>query len=158
MRRKPAHPRSRGEHVAVFLGFLALCGSSPLARGTSAGQIGKTLGFLAHPRSRGEHPSTSNTAVAVIGSSPLARGTSSNRDSSCLPIRLIPARAGNMKYGMKNVNCVTAHPRSRGEHLITEIFVLFAAGSSPLARGTLRQGASDYGCGRLIPARAGNMS
>ena len=75
VRRKPAHPRSRGEHIALSAAAAAGSGSSPLARGTpyfdnaqlkairliparagntTPGGLVKRAG-AAHPRSRGEH-------------------------------------------------------------------------------------------------------
>ena len=50
----------------------------------------------------------------------------------------------------------TAHPRSRGEHLIIILTVISSFGSSPLARGTLHDRSVWRVLGRLIPARAGN--
>ena len=90
-----AHPRSRGEHAEVIYKRFTLCGSSPLARGTSgrlfsdlegrrliparAGNIailaGLSLIMAAHPRSRGEHLQNAGAGIAEFGSSPLARGT-----------------------------------------------------------------------------------
>ena len=92
---KSAHPRSRGEHLPVFLGVFLGVGSSPLARGTShaaltvhgstrliparAGNMVNrpttTHPNAAHPRSRGEHSPSARTTPRRYGSSPLARGT-----------------------------------------------------------------------------------
>ena len=131
----------------------------------------------AHPRSRGEHSSRRLVIPSSLGSSPLARGTleAHPRASACfglIPARagnthyvlyshwwfhgLIPARAGNTTRRQNLASSYRAHPRSRGEHRLAALVGRLAAGSSPLARGTL-QGAP--GCGRplgLIPARAGN--
>ena len=50
-----------------------------------------------------------------------------------------------------------AHPRSRGEHVMSRVRAWNDFGSSPLARGTYREeGRSALG-ERLIPARAGNI-
>ena len=90
-----AHPRSRGEHMALSAGARRVSGSSPLARGTPgadelitplngliparAGNTG--YGFCgadhawAHPRSRGEHHVFFAVDKPNPGSSPLARGT-----------------------------------------------------------------------------------
>ena len=51
----------------------------------------------------------------------------------------------------------TAHPRSRGEHILHLIPRLTAHGSSPLARGTYLPTGVRGVQGRLIPARAGNI-
>ena len=93
---QPAHPRSRGEHVPVIFALERVFGSSPLARGTSAGglmmesrarliparagnmvsTIATLKALAAHPRSRGEH---------------LVQYAKNN-----FPAWLIPARAGNI--------------------------------------------------------------
>ena len=111
----PAHPRSRGEHIAYVRWLVGGLGSSPLARGTrgqppgEAGRrrliparagntrvLGGTSAFLpAHPRSRGEHMLNHYQSMIFDGSSPLARGTQSGEPEQEGVTRLIPARAGN---------------------------------------------------------------
>ena len=72
--------------------------------------------------------------------------------------RLIPARAGNTINASQYAGCASAHPRSRGEHLVRRSPRCCARGSSPLARGTHSyQRVSDTAF-RLIPARAGNTT
>ena len=90
------------------------------------------------------------------GSSPLARGTLDImwiKNNRC---GLIPARAGNTRY--EEVWCCVrrAHPRSRGEHSLTELNGKVQQGSSPLARGTPPEHLRYGGGVGLIPARAGN--
>ena len=151
-------------------------GSSPLARGTHRfsqhpitgtrlipARAGNTAGGgaymnspVAHPRSRGEHLPSSSSAAANAGSSPLARGTRAPGGGRGLPLRLIPARAGNTCSSPRHPRTIPAHPRSRGEHVPARTVVEIVIGSSPLARGTLAGfGVDDVGV-RLIPARAGN--
>ena len=94
-RHDPAHPRSRGEHVATGRAAVSVPGSSPLARGTQKpprnlqrlprlipARAGNTVPECraarrvpAHPRSRGEHKGPSSSGSRSPGSSPLARGT-----------------------------------------------------------------------------------
>ena len=132
-----AHPRSRGEHGSRTLLPGPRRGSSPLARGTlhrassrasshrlipaRAGNTRRTTFDSprppAHPRSRGEHFLPWDAVQAPAGSSPLARGT---RRQVLLQIsleRLIPARAGNTVGRCFSRLRLTAHPRSRGEHV-----------------------------------------
>ena len=71
-------------------------------------------------------------------------------------IRLIPARAGNTAFVSMSRLMASAHPRSRGEHMMESPVSTHAGGSSPLARGTHRKMTSLSIAGRLIPARAGN--
>ena len=70
--------------------------------------------------------------------------------------RLIPARAGNTERPPRAKCSCTAHPRSRGEHVLTSICTSRTPGSSPLARGTLQLDNEELAPVRLIPARAGN--
>ena len=89
---------------------------------------------------------------------------------------LIPARAGNTpglavhfvgegahprsrgEHGNELVGGVPnrAHPRSRGEHDQRLGMEHWRKGSSPLARGTLKELSLIVGTSGLIPARAGN--
>ena len=170
-----AHPRSRGDHMVVFLWWCPARGSSPLARGPRhfsrlSGAIdgliparaGTTLRRLvhsgrgwAHPRSRGDHLPTTQQTRQLVGSSPLARGPP--RPSRCIAVRsgLIPARAGTTSCAKAPPALARAHPRSRGDHRACSHASRARLGSSPLARGPPRNiHTNDYGVG-LIPARAG---
>ena len=112
----------------------------------------------AHPRSRGEHDYSPADPSLALGSSPLARGTRELRGYSHPVTGLIPARAGNTGVVGEDGVFGGAHPRSRGEHCGVKVRRRIMTGSSPLARGTLRQlryGAEVTG---LIPARAGNTN
>ena len=174
--RPRAHPRSRGEHFLDDGGGAVVEGSSPLARGTQLkgknqdgtdGLIPARAGNTAfrdpslpnnraHPRSRGEHVANLLCVMVMAGSSPLARGTLCVVIDLAHGVGLIPARAGNTWQVYRTRKRSRAHPRSRGEHLVQVIGATFAAGSSPLARGThanFFQPAIKRG---LIPARAGN--
>ena len=92
----------------------------------------------------------------MTGSPPLARGTHERVPEEDEPARLTPARAGNTRAPQPRVPEMTAHPRSRGEHVSCELSGDMRTGSPPLARGThsTRRGAV-RGL-RLTPARAGN--
>ena len=126
-----------------------------------AGNITGVLRFLhsrtAHPRSRGEHPVRMRFLRRATGSSPLARGTFRPIRPACPPIRLIPARAGNIPETRRFRGSCPAHPRSRGEHRAAPGALMPAAGSSPLARGTSLRKHPAVIRDRLIPARAGNI-
>ena len=154
-----------------------MTGSSPLARGTCApvlewrawnrliparaGNIWMSRLLVssssAHPRSRGEHPLPRPSAMAASGSSPLARGTCRRQTRQLQLQRLIPARAGNIPPARSLTLEPSAHPRSRGEHVV--VFPDFGSGggSSPLARGTSDSSHPHTAAVRLIPARAGNI-
>ena len=112
----------------------------------------------AHPRSRGEHSSSKMTGTITCGSSPLARGTCHRCDTRRRSDRLIPARAGNIRPAQSPLHRAPAHPRSRGEHPTPNQPTPATSGSSPLARGTSLVQTKARLAGRLIPARAGNIS
>ena len=174
-RRRPAHPRSRGENANGARPGGVAGGSSPLARGKHPGRpssklgdqliparAGKTRGRSttpsrtpAHPRSRGENGPGRVGAAGGRGSSPLARGKPVARALLHRPQWLIPARAGKTSFPHRLDRRQRAHPRSRGENLNLVMIDEAWAGSSPLARGkqeTLTDHPEDP---RLIPARAG---
>ena len=174
----PVHPRSRGEHRTDPPDTDLAAGSSPLARGTHArknpmlpcarfipARAGNTASCSpaisaspVHPRSRGEHSSPIARMRQSAGSSPLARGTPIYPGISRIPIRFIPARAGNTRRRTRPTPRRPVHPRSRGEHVLHAAVRFQPVGSSPLARGTLVVLIREDDGGRFIPARAGNTS
>ena len=170
------HPRARGEHKVRRRVTRCQGGSSPRARGThldrrNKGSRGRFIPARAgntipapcpqcrnpvHPRARGEHDNPVGDGKAITGSSPRARGTRSCVNKcSCLN-RFIPARAGNTPPGAPLPCPTPVHPRARGEHTTTTAAIASHAGSSPRARGTLRDVGHQIEAGRFIPARAGN--
>ena len=153
-----AHPRSRGENVAVAVLITCMVGSSPLTRGKQSrwkraqrlqglipAHAGKTPQKYphremsrAHPRSRGENATPAKLRVFLNGSSPLTRG---KRVVDVAPARaqgLIPAHAGKTLSAHQFLVPSWAHPRSRGEN----------------AAGLVQ----DEGLPGLIPAHAGKTS
>ena len=95
--------------------------------------------------------------IASSGSSPLARGTFRELNRENISIRLIPARAGNISTRFFCSAVSSAHPRSRGEHVVGVVHLVDGLGSSPLARGTWTRCERPPCNHRLIPARAGNI-
>ena len=176
LRRRPVHPRSRGEHPVAPIAFDPGSGSSPLARGTLRealarprparfipARAGNTAASTpprpstsVHPRSRGEHKPASRGLLPQPGSSPLARGTPIEVDPVLGALRFIPARAGNTWAFATSLSPRVVHPRSRGEHDPVSRGLSSLAGSSPLARGTPRPARPRHRGRRFIPARAGN--
>ena len=151
-------------------------GSSPLVRGTRETKVGYYLyrRFIpagagntmtraaassppaVHPRWRGEHPFSASDSLSSSGSSPLARGTLRCLTGGPFGGRFIPAGAGNTTLTVVANSGCSVHPRWRGEHQIRSWCSLNTNGSSPLARGTRRQGEHMLALGRFIPAGAGN--
>ena len=170
-----AHPRSRGENVAVSVPTGGREGSSPLTRGKQAGtrnghgsrglipaHAGKTLppGRVsvrtpAHPRSRGENKYARGGWLPSAGSSPLTRGKHI-LIPHILGVRgLIPAHAGKTRPLFRQAPTPRAHPRSRGENGEAQVQNRLVEGSSPLTRGKHLSEGGRAGRVGLIPAHAG---
>ena len=170
-----AHPRSRGENLIVDRPANPQAGSSPLTRGKHArhpprqstnrlipAHAGKTgvlgrgeVGHWAHPRSRGENSAVGAVCLSVGGSSPLTRGKLRRVLNPVPAARLIPAHAGKTRSPARRRTAWPAHPRSRGENMVSDGKVSLEDGSSPLTRGKPERRFQLLGCGRLIPAHAG---
>ena len=173
--RSAAHPRSRGENLVDKPNVLAGLGSSPLTRGKRhlrhgrdlrrgliPAHAGKTLWSRppkrtepAHPRSRGENRSSSLDSRSEAGSSPLTRGKLKAGAGLLWQGRLIPAHAGKTHPCAGLGMIVGAHPRSRGENLVSVSNSRIMLGSSPLTRGKLHMRTPGHSWTRLIPAHAG---
>ena len=170
-----AHPRSRGENQDENIVNLSKQGSSPLTRGKRRlrrgraqrhglipAHAGKTrpsrmpvMEVRAHPRSRGENVSIEIAEPPHAGSSPLTRGKRVVLTSCVDRVGLIPAHAGKTSNEVIGSPVFRAHPRSRGENVVTACLPAFARGSSPLTRGKPGEvGVCSVG-ERLIPAHAG---
>ena len=150
-----AHPRSRGENLAVTRSSLATLGSSPLTRGklTCRSVLGQPGGLIpahagktpsiwvaglpswAHPRSRGENELSVRRCASGEGSSPLTRGKPPTKLSFVLMRGLIPAHAGKTPTSPAAASQDGAHPRSRGENSEVCCPRATTRGSSPLTRG-----------------------
>ena len=128
----------------------------PARAGNTESLEASSASHEAHPRSHGEHSSGLSSSGCSGGSSPLARGTRILLVTLLRYRRLIPARAGNTVVLLSARIVLPAHPRSRGEHIMVDASVSHRRGSSPLARGTLRESVKHRARERLIPARAGN--
>ena len=170
-----AHPRSRGENVVGVGAGAGVGGSSPLTRGkplpgcTTGWEFGLIPAHAgkteyhqillatnkAHPRSRGENISVAGMHSQSSGSSPLTRGKRPRQVNGAHGCGLIPAHAGKTSSSHCRQRDVWAHPRSRGENVITRVIGIWRGGSSPLTRGKREQGAARRILRGLIPAHAG---
>ena len=177
-RRTPDHPRSRGEYLIIGLVHLVAGGSSPLSRGIRpccqiCGNGGRIIPALAgntidslhhlcpisdHPRSRGEYSKIFGTRGAQQGSSPLSRGIRRGFPQCHAGGGIIPALAGNTRFGELHSVSSWDHPRSRGEYVSWHRHMTVPSGSSPLSRGI--RGSCDRCRSRngIIPALAGNTT
>ncbi len=114
IRRRRAHPRSRGENCERCVQPPQGSGSSPLTRGKprvwtevliclglipahagkTSGSKGGAGGHGAHPRSRGENGNIVTKPITGRGSSPLTRGKRQSPSQTLPYLGLIPAHAG----------------------------------------------------------------
>ena len=150
-------------------------GSSPLARGLPpppswwrgpSGIIPARAGFTRHrgvdqrlvrdhPRSRGVYPTSGCRSTAGPGSSPLARGLHRLGFGLRLHHGIIPARAGFTTRCAPRRTTSADHPRSRGVYEPVDGGTDNDQGSSPLARGLLKDATPVAAALGIIPARAG---
>ena len=170
------HPHSRGEQLAVWKSTPLSCGSSPLAWGTEIDTVSVThiVRFIptrvgnsfanvlfqhfeaVHPHSRGEQYGALGMIGVIGGSSPLAWGTDRPTTNHIQTPRFIPTRVGNSQYMAEPIPTIPVHPHSRGEQLQVLRVAEDAAGSSPLAWGTVTSLVRVGDGVRFIPTRVGN--
>ena len=169
------HPRSRGVYERIHRMTQEALGSSPLARGLPVrgypwryacwiipARAGFTRGVIVgdflpgdHPRSRGVYRMTSLTFPIAHGSSPLARGLRRSSRTQINRSGIIPARAGFTADSASSDTGHSDHPRSRGVYCLWVRVRGDGGGSSPLARGLLREFEIQVAILGIIPARAG---
>ena len=70
--------------------------------------------------------------------------------------RIIPAHAGSTSYKVVQDPEGGDHPRTCGEHMISNLTQVWVQGSSPHMRGALHAGADEDELHRIIPAHAGS--
>ena len=147
-------PLTRGKRLAV-VAARRCDGLIPAHAGKTEDERAGRGATGAHPRSRGENAVIDTLIADREGSSPLTRGKQRRVDASRARAGLIPAHAG--KTPLRNKACAGegAHPRSRGENVVTCCHAAAGAGSSPLTRGKHLPCLGTSGRSGLIPAHAG---
>ena len=130
------HPRMCGEHPGGHEVEWDRSGSSPRVRGTPGrgghnpnrvGIIPACAGNTArgpcttrpcrdHPRVCGEHEKSQPVFMVSLGSSPRVRGTRPRGGHGLRALGIIPACAGNTRYGSRGYQRTRDHPRVCGEH------------------------------------------
>ena len=96
--------------------------------------------------------------VEVCGSSPLTRGKPALHRPETHTPRLIPAHAGKTGWCVRQPDWDEAHPRSRGENMVSLVSGRAFSGSSPLTRGKRFSVGAGLRIVRLIPAHAGKTA
>ncbi len=92
------------------------------------------------------------------GSSPLTRGAQPLLVVSDRSWRIIPAHAGSTPSWYPAQSAAADHPRSRGEHVLTDGWTRRVGGSSPLTRGARLDLVGLLHADGIIPAHAGSTS
>jgi len=175
-RASSVHPRTCGEQIVDETLYSNVAGSSPHVRGTAlkvdgelgyqrfiparAGNRGNSAGrswpVPVHPRTCGEQIRRPVGRYGQGGSSPHVRGTGLHVQGGGVPVRFIPARAGNRDLASAIPTPYPVHPRTCGEQKERPLLFHTRGGSSPHVRGTDRWGMTCAHRTRFIPARAGN--
>ena len=170
------HPRACGERPRCIRWVGVVIGSSPRLRGTAPDtlSLGCRFWFIpapagngstqtlchsvlpVHPRACGERPNGRGHILGPGGSSPRLRGTVCRLHPLRAEYRFIPAPAGNGSSRFVTTASVAVHPRACGERTLHLEEIGEGAGSSPRLRGTDHGLQPRQGCGRFIPAPAGN--
>ena len=172
------HPRAGGERVLPAGTDILNSGSSPRGRGTrstsstasanarfiparagnASGGRSRSARPSVHPRAGGERERCGLSSADVHGSSPRGRGTRQRTRRRRLPVRFIPARAGNATSRRPRGRAASVHPRAGGERSTIDSTFFRSIGSSPRGRGTPRLLVHEQVEHRFIPARAGNAA
>ena len=177
-RKRPDHPRIRGEHLTLLSNLRLHLGSSPHTRGAQPRCVvvgrperiipayaGSTSPYRSrgacrkdHPRIRGEHTPHPRRPSQTTGSSPHTRGALEAEADRLQEARIIPAYAGSTALSELLPDDVRDHPRIRGEHYDFDVWCWNSCGSSPHTRGALRPAPHSALSPRIIPAYAGSTS
>ena len=132
-----AHPRTRGENAGALIPSGTVAGSPPHTRGKRSSLIRSTASCKAHPRTRGENGMQQLLFPPQTGSPPHTRGKQNGQKDWELHLRLTPAHAGKTKTQVYKGCTRQAHPRTRGENVIGNLWDNPELGSPPHTRGKL---------------------
>ena len=148
-------PHARGAPAVELLGrdgggIIPACAGNTL----SAGSV--PIGRRDHPRMRGEHDLVTDLLALSAGSSPHARGTRHDAAAADHDSGIIPACAGNTRAAGGQGPRARDHPHMRGEHRQLGALARQRGGSSPHARGPLREPPRRHVGVGIIPACAGS--
>ncbi len=150
------HPRGCGEHPVDGSQMDDLEGIIPADAGNTSDIRQASNCQKDHPRGCGEHVENDLAYFEDQGSSPRMRGTLHRDLIYWVPMRIIPADAGNTRGRAPRSRPSRDHPRGCGEHYFEDCRRSVHRGSSPRMRGTQPQHRSDGVQIGIIPADAGN--
>ena len=150
-----AHPRSRGENELSAKVAHNAQGSSPLTRGKPPSVSSRRWDPGLIPAHAGKTTGGEEVVLLEGGSSPLTRGKQQVNVPEADVLGLIPAHAGKTSVPCRSRPGSRAHPRSRGENIVSFSVTSRRRGSSPLTRGKPTRAACPPTATGLIPAHAG---
>ena len=110
-------PLTRGTHDTL-LDLANYCRFIPAYAGNSRYVTRSRELLPVHPRLRGELLRNMRPTIEAVGSSPLTRGTLTTTWSLLIPVRFIPAYAGNSLPVNPTSTEGPVHPRLRGELMV----------------------------------------
>ena len=152
------HPRIRGEHYDFDVWCWNSCGSSPHTRGALASAAAGAGAAGIIPAYAGSTCETGASPTRGLGSSPHTRGALRATSGARACGGIIPAYAGSTACSETTRPCRADHPRIRGEHFQSQVFLPQSRGSSPHTRGAPPLASAALPPMRIIPAYAGSTS
>ena len=124
-----------------------------------AGQTPDTVkvlsSFADHPRACGANGVWGTFNIRGHGSSPRMRGKPTDKFLIDIPVRIIPAHAGQTSTPSSLSNHCSDHPRACGANVSSDGMLSRCTGSSPRMRGKLVSRHAVDADVRIIPAHAG---
>ena len=128
---------------------------TPAHAGTTKTSLESNDNRQDHPRSRGDHTASLKRTPAMSGSPPLTRGPPLQIIRILPNYGITPAHAGTTNTRLCILSLAQDHPRSRGDHGLTEATPLYQRGSPPLTRGPRIDIIEIIGTQGITPAHAG---
>ena len=169
------HPRACGANPFSEVNARWSVGSSPRMRGKrtarTVGDVvhriipahaGQTGAACAGPHSAADHPRACGAnnwqilrITSRLGSSPRMRGKRHAQIPVLLPVRIIPAHAGQTLTAWIYPSSHADHPRACGANIPRALPLSYRSGSSPRMRGKRLRRIQTAFSTRIIPAHAG---
>ncbi len=146
------HARGPRERIVPLAGHIRFI---PACTGTTEWVCTRLELQTVHPRMHGDHISWERQPGRSLGSSPHARGPRISGKQVETGARFIPACTGTTSLCYRCHVLFPVHPRMHGDHRSRTTARTAATGSSPHARGPLKQYSSPFYRTRFIPACTG---
>ena len=155
---KPDHPRACGANLSTSSNSNSSAWIIPARAGQTRMPKPTRRTIPDHPRACGANSSLAVLSCKAVGSSPRVRGKHDCQTSRRSGYRIIPARAGQTRRGVRVSSTSPDHPRACGANSCSLSRLSSTSGSSPRVRGKPWRAVCLHGRYRIIPARAGQTS